>query len=74
MLTPNAFSMRSPISGESEDRSLRKLESAARVMPRATAAAVTESSIASMISVRTKLPGCGGFFNRKFAVAFMTIS
>jgi hypothetical protein len=41
---------------------VERLESAGRETRRTVAAAVTESPAGSMISVRTKSPGWGGFF------------
>jgi hypothetical protein len=66
--------MRKAISGESAERSFRNVESAGRVTPKTAAAAVTESSVGSMISARTKPPGCGGLFIRKLVGSFMHAS
>jgi hypothetical protein len=63
--TPNAFSMRSAISGDNAARSFSRADSAGRVTPNALAASVTDSSGASTISLFTNPPGCAGFFTRK---------
>jgi hypothetical protein len=62
--TPNAFSMRSAISGDNAARSFSRADSAGRVTPNALAASVTDSSGASTISLFTNPPGCAGFFTR----------
>jgi len=62
IFTPKAFSMRRAISPESAALLLSKLERAGREALRAIAAAVTERPAGSMISVRMKSPGWGGFF------------
>ena len=62
MDTPNAFSTRSAISGDRWARSLRSVESVARVTPSTSAAPVTDRPNGSMISCRMKLPGWAGFF------------
>src|SRR6266852_9264736 len=62
ILTPKAFSMRRAMLPESEAWPFRRLDKAGRETRKAAAAAVTESPAGSMISVRMKSPGCGGFF------------
>src|SRR5260370_33940499 len=62
IFTPNAFSMRSAISPERLAFPFNKPESAGRDTPSTFAAAVTDNSAGSTISVRMKSPGCGGFF------------
>ena len=64
MGTPNAFSMRKAISGDSAECSFKKVDSAVRVTPSTADAAVTESLNGSMISVLTNPPGWGGLANR----------
>jgi hypothetical protein len=56
------FSIRSAISPERSALPLSKLESAGLETRRTVAAAVTDRPAGSMISVRTKSPGWGGFF------------
>src|ERR1035437_586519 len=62
MSGPNAFSMRRAISGVSADLAWRRSESVARRTFRISAAFETERPRASMISVRIRSPGWGGFF------------
>jgi hypothetical protein len=62
ILTPKAFSMRRAILPESAALPFKRLDKAGRETCKAAAAAVTESPAGSMISVRMKSPGCGGFF------------
>src|SRR5207247_6826656 len=62
IFTPNAFSMRRAISPERSAFEFTKLDRAGRETLSAAAAAVTERPAGSMISVRIKSPGCGGFF------------
>jgi hypothetical protein len=61
ILTPNAFSMRSAISPERPAFSFSKLDNVGRETPNAAAAAVTDRPVGSIISVRIKSPGWGGF-------------
>ena len=60
MLTPNAFSTRSAISGDNALRQFRRSETVARRTPKISAAFVTVSPNSSTISVRMKSPGCEG--------------
>src|SRR5216683_3428436 len=62
ILTPNAFSMRRAMLPERAALPFRRLDKAGRETRKAAAAAVTERPAGSMISVRMKSPGCGGFF------------
>src|SRR5216683_3184910 len=62
ILTPKAFSMRRAMLPESEAWPFKRLDKAGRETRKAAAAAVTERPAGSMISVRMKSPGCGGFF------------
>src|SRR5580658_8942321 len=62
ILTPKAFSMRRAMSPERAAFPLSRLESAGREIFNPAAAAVTVRPAGSMISVRMKSPGCGGFF------------
>src|SRR5712692_11540888 len=62
ILTPKAFSMRRAMLPESEAWPFRRLDKAGRETRKAAAAAVTERPAGSIISVRMKSPGCGGFF------------
>src|SRR5947209_6018036 len=62
ILTPKAFSIRRAILPESAALPFKRLDKAGREICKAAAAAVTESPAGSMISVRMKSPGCGGFF------------
>ena len=57
MLTSNAFSMRSAISGESEAFPLSSGESVLLRTPRISAPLVTLSPSSAVISARMKLPG-----------------
>src|ERR1035438_2342743 len=59
---PNAFSMRSAISGVSAALAWRRSERVARRTCKIAAAFETLSPSASMTSVRIRSPGCGGFF------------
>src|SRR4029077_12281102 len=62
MSGPKAFSMRRAISGVSAALPWRRSESVARRTFKISAAFDTVRQRASMISVRIKSPGCGGFF------------
>src|SRR5579875_1019737 len=62
IFTPKAFSMRSAMSPERPALPLSRLESAGRETWSAAAAAVTDKPAGSIISVRIKSPGWGGFF------------
>src|SRR5258708_11111521 len=62
ILTPKAFSIRRAILPESAALPFKRLDKAGREIRKAAAAAVTERPAGSMISVRMKSPGCGGFF------------
>src|SRR2546428_2901121 len=62
ILTPKAFSIRRAILPESAALPFKRLDKAGREICKAAAAAVTERPAGSMISVRMKSPGCGGFF------------
>src|ERR1700691_2812777 len=62
ILTPKAFSMRSAISPERSALPLSRLDNAGRETRSAAAAAVTVRPAGSIISVRMKSPGWGGFF------------
>src|SRR5215471_5526340 len=62
--TPKAFSIRSAMSPDRSAWPLSRLERATRDTPSACAPAVTVSPSGSRISVRMKLPGCGGFCMR----------
>src|SRR5258708_37870728 len=62
ILTPKAFSIRRAMLPESAALPFKRLDKAGREICKAAAAAVTESPAGSMISVRMKSPGCGGFF------------
>ena len=59
---PKAFSMRRAISPERLALPFSRLERVGRDTRSATAAAVTLRPAGSMISVRMKSPGWGGFF------------
>ena len=69
--TPNAFSTRNAISGESCECTFTSVESVARVTPSARAAADTYRPSGSIISDFTKPPRCAGFFMRMPAIALM---
>ena len=62
IFTPKAFSMRSAISPDRSALAFNKLDRAGRDTCNTAAAAVTDRPAGSMISVRIKSPGCGGFF------------
>src|ERR1035441_7468662 len=62
ILIPKAFSMRRAISPERLALPFRRLDKAGRETCSAGAASVTDRPAGSMISVRMKSPGCGGFF------------
>lgn len=70
--TPNAFSIRSAISGERFARSFKTADRAARVTPSTRAAPVTDSPSGSMTSLFTKPPGWAGFFIRMPCTALMS--
>lgn len=61
IFTPKAFSMRRAISPGRLALRLSRLDSAGRDTRRVLATAVTDSPDGSMISVRMKSPGWGGF-------------
>src|SRR6266550_1145960 len=60
MLTPNAFSIRSAISGESAALPFNRSDSVARRTLRISAVRATVRSSSLRISSRMKAPGCGG--------------
>ena len=60
MLSPNAFSTLSAISGDSEALPFRRSDSVARRTPRIRAAAETLNPNSSRASMRMKAPGWGG--------------
>src|SRR6202011_3752746 len=62
IFTPKAFSMRSAMSPERSALPLSRLDRAGRETCSAAAAAVTERRAGTIISVRIKSPGWGGFF------------
>src|SRR5208283_4808734 len=62
ILTPKAFSRRNAMLPDRPALPFSKLERAGRETRSAAAAAVTERPAGSMISVRMKSPGWGGFF------------
>ncbi len=64
------FSIRSAMSPERSALSLSRLDNAGRDTLSAAAAAVTDKPAGSIISVRIKLPGCGGFFMGMAAYPF----
>src|ERR1035437_10309172 len=69
ILTPKAFSKRSAISPDRSALPLSRLDRAGRETWSTLAAAVTDRPCGSMISVRMKSPGWGGFNIRMAAVS-----
>src|SRR5579871_937746 len=61
IFTPKAFSMRKAISPDKPELLFNSVDKVGRETFRTRAAAVTDKPLASMISVRMKSPGCGGF-------------
>src|ERR1700688_4786396 len=73
IFTTKAFSMRSAMSPERSALPLSRLDSAGRETRSAAAAAVTERPAGSIISVRMKSPGWGGFFKGIVSSSLMII-
>src|SRR5205809_6579180 len=70
MLTPNAFSIRSAISGESAALPFNRSDSVARRTLRISAVRATVRPSSLRISSRMKAPGCGGLI-RVFSMGLL---